>query len=192
MIAEKLMGVSDQVIETKAAGHSNFSAEQGAYLKARAAKQIADISETLREEISQLILEMVQQGKPNNAIAKELVKLSPEISKKRAAVIARTETHQSALAAIDASLKYKKIVVRTKTWWSAQDQRVRASHREAHGRSSTTTNRLTGGAKLMRPGDQSLGAGPEEVVACRCAVLFSTAEAASPVVATNPWHHRVD
>ena len=28
--------------------------------------------------------------------------------------------------------------------------------------------------QMMRPGDQSLGAGPEEVINCRCALLYAT------------------
>jgi uncharacterized protein with gpF-like domain len=65
--------------------------------------------------------------------------------------------------------------VRTKTWWSAVDKRVRDSHKEAHCRTVPYDHPFTvGESVMMRPGDASLGAGPEEIVNCRCSVLFNT------------------
>jgi uncharacterized protein with gpF-like domain len=99
----------------------------------------------------------------------------PEISRNRAATIARTETHNSAMAAIDESLKYKKIKVVSKTWWSLRDKKVRASHKAVHGTTVPYNEPFSvGGSHMMRPGDDSLGAGAEEIINCRCSVLFNT------------------
>jgi len=162
--------------EAKAETMTRFLAAQLNHLVTEAGRQIRRIAESLRTEIADRILAMVQAGKSNNAIARELRRTAPEISKTRAATIARTETHNSALAAIDATLESKNINVRTKTWWSAQDARVRDSHAEAHGQEVPFDQPFEVGSTLMmRPGDSSLGAGPEEIINCRCAVLFNTA-----------------
>jgi len=154
-----------------------FLTEQLRFLAAEAGQQIRRIAESLRRDISNTIFGMVRDGKSNDAIAREIRREAPEIAKPRAATIARTETHGSALAAIDATLQYKRIRVRTKTWWSAQDARVRDSHAEAHGQTVRYDQAFEVGSSLMmRPGDSSLGAGPEEIINCRCAVLFHTEE----------------
>lgn len=41
-------------------------------------------------------------------------------------------------------------------------------------RDVASLTRQVGDALMMRPGDQSLVAGPEEVIACRCSVLYQT------------------
>lgn len=33
--------------------------------------------------------------------------------------------------------------------------------------------RVVGDSRMMRPGDSSLGAGPEEIINCRCSVLYN-------------------
>jgi uncharacterized protein with gpF-like domain len=171
---DQFNAVSDQV--AKAAGVSDFLAEQTRYLLAQASRKITQISETLRQHITDLMLAGVAEGKSNNQIAREILQRAPEIGKSRAATIARTEAHNSALDAIDATVKYKALVVKRKTWWTAQDARVRQSHVDVHGETVDFDQPFdVGGVPMMRPGDQSLGAGAEEVVNCRCAVLYSTA-----------------
>jgi uncharacterized protein with gpF-like domain len=121
------------------------------------------------------MLDGIAAGQSNAQIAQEIRDRAPEIAQSRAATIARTETHNSALEAIDASLKYKSIKVKTKTWWTAQDKRVRQSHIDVHRVSIDFDKPFwLGGVQMMRPGDQSLGAGPEEVINCRCALLYAT------------------
>ena len=88
------------------------------------------------------------------------------------------------MAAIDDALKYKNIKVQTKTWWRAQDDRVRPSHKEAHGQTVAYDQPFeVGGSRLQFPGDDSLGADPGETINCRCAVLFQTATESQPIAA---------
>jgi Phage Mu protein F like protein len=166
--------VSEQV--TKRAEASDFVVEQTRFLLSESSRRITNISTSLREEITKLMLNGVAEGKSNNQITRELRALAPEIGKKRSATIARTETHNASLAAIEESLKFKSVKVNRKTWWTAQDKRVRESHRDVHGVTVDFDKPFdVGDAQMMRPGDQSLGAGAEEVVNCRCAVLYETA-----------------
>jgi predicted ABC-type ATPase len=167
-------------VETKA--ESRFLTNQVEYLKRRAAQKIVGISEGLRREIADLMVKMVGEGKSPQAITRELTKLGPQISRRRAATIARTEAHQAALDAVAESIKYRNIKIRSKTWWSARDNRVREDHVAAHGQNKPIDDPFeVGGALLMYPGDDSLGAGAEQIVNCRCAALFQSESPAAKV-----------
>jgi SPP1 gp7 family putative phage head morphogenesis protein len=152
---------------------SNFMTEQLALLNIHAGAKITGISSTLVDTIANLILEMVRQGKDHKSIAREIAKLAPEIGKKRAATIARTEVHNASMAAVEAALKYKNIRIGSKTWVAIQDSRTRPSHSAVGGTTVPFDQPFNvGGAQMMRPGDTSLGAGAEEIVNCRCSVLY--------------------
>lgn len=168
--------VTDQ-LESKAVRQSqlNFMQEQLSWLEREAAKKIGDISQSQVDFIRDRVMAGVRDGQNADQIARDLTAAIPEISRNRAATIARTETHNSAMAAIDESLKYKRITVRTKTWWTLRDDKVRESHVAVHGTTVAYRDPFdVGGSQMMRPGDDSLGAGAEEIVNCRCSVLFNT------------------
>lgn len=62
----------------------------------------------------------------------------------------------------------------TKIWDTAHDPKVRESHRELAG-SKVPLNGVfvtPSGARMKYPGDTSLGAGPEEVINCRCVARY--------------------
>ena len=65
----------------------------------------------------------------------------------------------------------------TKEWFTADDDRVRPSHRAMHGvRIGFSDAFEVDGSLMLRPGDSSLGAGAGQIVNCRCSVLFHTEE----------------
>jgi uncharacterized protein with gpF-like domain len=170
-------------LERKAEGDSitEFMAEQERYLKAEGARKIVDIAESLRDFVRGVVLGMLQDGKGTETIARALSGQAPEIGRTRAATIARTETHNAALAAIDQTLKFKNITVQKKTWWANRDRRTRPTHRAAHGQEKPLDEPfIVGGEKMMRPGDDSFGAGAEEIINCRCSVLYEAAEPPEP------------
>lgn len=176
--------VTDNLETKDASPRTNFMASQLSYLEREAGKQIKNISDTLVDYIRQSVIAAVAAGKDQRVIAKDILAKAPEISQWRAATIARTETHNAALAAIDESLKFKKTPVKSKTWWSAADKRVRPSHQAIHGVTIPYDQPFSVGAsEMMRPGDQSLGAGAEEVCNCRCSILFNTM-----AVTSTPTH----
>lgn len=154
-------------LTTKEAGVSDFVAEQTRALLNNASSKITNISTTLRNDITKLMLDGVAEGKSNNQIAREIRDAAPDMSKMRAATIARTETHNASMAAIVQTLKFKNVAVTQKTWWTAQDDRVRESHADVHGETIAFDDAFeVGDSQMMYPGDESLGAGPEEIINC--------------------------
>lgn len=94
----------------------------------------------------------------------------------RGETIGRTEAMQSLnrsqyeayLQAIDTGALNKSAVVRV--WDSAGDSRVRWSHKRLDGQKRGIDDPFVSpsGARMMYPGDTSLGAGGNEVIMCRC------------------------
>jgi len=150
-----------------------FMEEQLAYLASKAGSRITGMSVTMTRIIGELIMERVRAGKTPTVIAREIRELAPELSKFRAATIARTETHNAALAAIEATANYRRIPVRNKTWWTAADDKVRPAHAAVHGVTVPWSEPFdVDGFPMMRPGDE--GAPPELVINCRCSLLLNT------------------
>lgn len=152
---------------------TDFMREQLWYLASKAGSRITGISAANVELVSRIIFEMVQQGRSNQEIAREIQRTAADISKGRAAVIARTETHNAALAATFATASYRRIPVRNKTWWTAGDDKVRPAHAAVHGVTVPFLESFNvGGYPMMRPGDENAPA--ELVINCRCSLLLNT------------------
>lgn len=106
----------------------------------------------------------------------------------RAETIARTETNavlnsarqESVLQMIDQTGIDPGTVVRV--WRATDDDRTRDTHAEMDGQEVGLEEPFESpsGAQLMYPGDDSLGAPPEEIINCRCVVL-TRIEASSSV-----------
>lgn len=72
-----------------------------------------------------------------------------------------------------------------KVWISMEDDRVRATHRDAHGQRVPLDQPFNvGGTRMDRPGD--VGAPIEEVINCRCILAIDRASSAS-AVASGAW-----
>lgn len=152
-----------------------FMSSMVEYIAQYAASQVVTIAQTQQSRLRDIILRNVEAGKSNAVIAKEIRALAPKLAKHQAATIARTETHNAALSAIEDSLKHKNIEVRRKQWVATLDERVRPSHEEVNGTTLPYDEPFeVGDSQMMRPGDDSLGAGPEEIINCRCSLLFLT------------------
>ena len=165
----------DQIEKAATTGRAAFMREQLSYLEREAATRIQNIAQTTADEIRDIVVAGVRDGKSNDWIGRELYNAIPELTRKRSATIARTETHSAATSAIYETMKFKRVPVKTKTWWTARDKDVRASHREVHGMTVAFNDPFpVGGSLMMFPGDTSMGAGAEEIVNCRCSPLFNT------------------
>lgn len=97
--------------------------------------------------------------------------------KLRGETIARTETGQAVMAAsheafvqgLEKSGHNSSLV--TRIWRSARDKKVRDSHAEMDGQEVVglfTPFVTPSGQEMLFPLDKSLGAGPEEIINCRC------------------------
>lgn len=105
-----------------------------------------------------------------------LVSYSNRMLKLRGDTIARTETlaalHAGQHEAVRQTLVTSGIKpsAATKGWKSAHDSKVRHTHQLLDGKVVPFDRPFvsSSGARLMYPGDRSLGAGADEVVHCRC------------------------
>lgn len=126
------------------------------------------------------VAKAIADGKPLPAdtVAKLVNRYKDNALKYRGEMIGRTEAMQSLNRSEYEATKQAVELGATKAdavkreWDSAGDRRVRPSHRRMDGQRVGIDEAFTtpSGAKMLHPGDTSLGAGAKEVVACRCRV----------------------
>lgn len=117
---------------------------------------------------------------PADIQAKALAQYKNRLLALRGEMIGRTETltalqaakHQAYLQAVDEG-KIQESAVR-RTWKSAGDLRVRHTHVGLNGDTAGLREafRSPSGARLLFPGDTSLGAPASETIGCRCDVSY--------------------
>lgn len=156
-------------------GVSRFMQEKLAFLEANAALRISGISQSATDAIRDAVMEGVRAGRSPEQIASDIYAAMPDMSRARAATIARTETHTAAMAATAEVIRFSGIEVKSKTWVTAHDNRVRSSHAALNGVTVPYDEPFQAeGGRLLFPGDDSLGADAGEIINCRCAVLYNT------------------
>lgn len=135
------------------------------FIREYVGNKIRRITETTKEFTRKEIEHGVAEGLSVNDMVANLSNLSA-YAERRSRVIARTETvgimnHANFAVASTTGLVINDI------WWSAQDHRVRETHRHLHGESVRHGERFSNG--LRYPGDPEGRA--EEVIQCRCTTL---------------------
>ena len=156
------------------------------YIRLYGGQSIADILETTRRQILDRLEKGLCEGKGVAEIAKEIQDAIPQFTRRRAAVIARTETHSAAqFASLETAKRYPFKV--EKVWNSAFDHRTRdfgeadgkvdqANHRKMNGVGAPidepfmVPNKWGGFDPMMFPGDQNAPA--YQCVNCRCAMTY--------------------
>jgi len=135
---------------------------------------LTGISTSLASRISNAI----EQGRADNMTLPQIAKLVSDkflpISRSRAALIARTETHNAASYAnhayhlqVEADLGTKMI----KRWAATNDARTRSAHAAANGQTvDMAESFIVGGAQMEFAGDSKGGA--KNVINCRCVILY--------------------
>lgn len=132
-------------------------------------RKIVQISETTRNQIIAGVAAGFAEGLGIDGIGKAILARVSGISKDRANLIARTETHGAANygaygAAKETGLKLQK------QWVTVEDERTRQSHRDADGQIVDMDAAFeVDGEYLMFPGDPS--GSPGTVINCRCAQI---------------------
>jgi uncharacterized protein with gpF-like domain len=136
---------------------------------------LAGITTRMANRISRLI----EQGRADNLTLTEIAKLVSSrflpISRSRAALIARTETHNAASFAnhsyhqkVEADLGIKML----KKWVATNDGRTRSSHVSANGQVVDMNEDFTvGGMPMGYAGDPKGGAA--NVINCRCVIIYA-------------------
>ena len=126
------------------------------------------------------VIAAIRDGKalPLDVVDKLVLRYRDNALKLRGETIARTEALQSLNASEYEAIKQAVASGATsasavqREWDSAGDNRVRWSHRKMNGQRVGLDEPFVSpsGARLMHPGDTSLEADADEVVACRCRV----------------------
>ncbi|WP_433950782.1 hypothetical protein [Brevundimonas bullata] len=184
----ELVGRISRATGSREGGLIGLSAPQRAYVQAaRIELASADpkllkhyLTRTRRDRrYDRTVLKAIREGKAIDRDTASLMvtRYSARLVQLRGEVIARTEglpairaaKHEAYQQLVDEGRIAEADIERG--WHTAGDRRVRDSH---EGMSGQTVRGLSlpfqspSGALLMFPGDTSLGAGAEEIVACRC------------------------
>jgi|SRR5262245_28003158 len=164
-----------QVQKQARTGVTAFMERMLSWIEREAATRIQFISQSTADLIRDFIFQGVQDGWSSTRIAREIVQEIPNISRKRSATIARTETHGAAMWAMDETIDEQRIQIQTKQWFTASDTRVRPSHQAMHGVTIARNEPFdTDDGQMMFPGDDSMGADAGGLINCRCSLLYFT------------------
>lgn len=137
-----------------------------------AARKAALIVGTTLQWVRERISAGEAEGLGVEEIARSIRSEADGISRTRALVIARTETHSAATYASQAAAESTGLDME-REWIAADDARTRDTHAAADGQKRGMREEFeVGGALLMRPGDPD--APPEETINCRCQLLYDT------------------
>lgn len=183
-------------VSAKALGHDLETKETFGEMFARLAlnwiaqeairRRIVSVAETTRRMIVDAVSQGQAEGLGVEAIAKLITDQIPSIARRRAAIIARTETHGAANYGAQESARATGLELQ-KEWMSVHDHRTRDfgegdgvadkyNHREMDGQKVGMDEPfrmpVLGGGELLcqRPGDPSLPAGAS--INCRCTVGY--------------------
>lgn len=142
-------------------------------------QRIVDVSETTRRDIVQGVQAGYDQGLGQAGTAQEIIRRVPEISTRRAALIARTETHGAANYGAQRQAQSTGFPMK-KVWLAGEDMRTRRIPRDAFDHLNSDGQvvglnepflipRKNGGFEALQyPGDPAGSAG--NVINCRCSL----------------------
>ncbi len=140
-------------------------------------RQRANLLANVPDEIHTEIMQSIEQGLQNGESRKELMtRISTafdEIGRSRAETIANTETAAAFNYARDKAMR--EAGVTHKKWLHSMSPLIkepRPTHLEADGQVQPIDEPFdVGGVQFMRPADDSLGAGPEDIINCHCVAI---------------------
>jgi len=157
---------------------SIFRTEAEQIARRLAGEKVANISQTTMDAIRTIIADAVASGASIDTIVSEISELYDGFRSDRATTIARTEMTAAINGGKEAhadEIQTRLGMRLTKTWVATDDDRTRESHVAANGQTVERNDafELSGGL-LMYPGDPS--GPPEEIVNCRCTVVYQEEE----------------
>ncbi len=137
----------------------------------------ANLLANVPDEIHREIMDSIEQGLANGESRKDLMaRISTafdEIGKGRSETIANTETAAAFNYSRDKAMR--EAGVTHKRWLHSQSPLIkepRPTHVEADGQVLSIDDPFdVGGVQFMRPADDSLGAGPEDIINCHCVAI---------------------
>lgn len=186
-IARDLLGVMDKVTGQRKNAAIGLAHNQQEWLsRARGELQSGDanslkkyMKRTLRDKrYDRTILKVIEGSEKlsDAQIDRMIARYSDRLLRSRAETIARTEVitalNNGKMAAYEQAAEDNDISSddAVKVWISERDPNVRHDHREADGKRviGIKTPFQVGESQLLYPHDTSLGAGPDQIINCRC------------------------
>ena len=173
--AESFQSVINREEFSKILEESQFEILIREYYAAFGLTAVTTISNTTVNRLTKVMLAMEAEGLGVAVIADEIFQsMRGAFSRNRAAVIARTETHNVASFAnhsYHTTLSDNLGINMMKRWCSVADERTRSFHADANGQTvNMEGDFLVGGAPMKYAGDQRGGA--KNVINCRCVILY--------------------
>ncbi len=142
------------------------------FVQARA-NLLANVPDEIHAEIMQSIEQGLQHGESRRELMARIRSVFDEIGRGRAETIANTETAAAFNYARDKAMR--EAGVTHKRWLHSQSPLIkepRPTHLEADGQTVPIDDPFdVGGVLFMRPADDSLGAGPEDIINCHCVAI---------------------
>lgn len=159
-------------IETKASQEEIFVQQMRVASRLHVAKMIQNVTDSTKKKVRKIIGEGSASGKSIQEITAEVNASYKGFSKKRAGVIALTETvtaqNRGSLEAIN-SLKTP--VLKVWLWSGITGENERVDHKESDGQAVQTEDHfMVGGEELLHPGDPLASAGNR--VNCHCGLTY--------------------
>lgn len=144
------------------------------WIRRHSVRRVREISKATAKTIRRQIINGARRGWSNAKIAKAIREATAgEIGRKRAARIARTETHTAfERGSYEQALDMQRLGLDMVSEWGAtEDTRTRPDHSAADGQVVEAGKTFTVGGEAMRfPGDPRASA--RQVVNCRCTALY--------------------
>jgi hypothetical protein len=157
---------------------ASFRDRMMAWIAVRGAQEVTAIANTTMDQAQRIInrvtsdalIEGLGQQETARALQAAIRQEGGALSRSRAGVIARTETHNAAMSAQHMAAEESGFPMR-KVWSAARGERTRDDHADADGQTRRLDEPfLVGGEELMYPGDPS--GSPEQTINCRCVETF--------------------
>lgn len=185
----------EQVLRDRGLMKLDWTAYASEWADYAGSKNIQRISTYTRLSIQSIISRGIKDGLGEQAVAKNIVDRGLDISARRAAVIARTETHTaSSVATHEITKRYMPEAV--KQWVATSDNRTRSAHAEMNGKQvGMDEDFVVNGFNMAYAGDPRGGA--SNVINCRCSVIYLDPDdfvdddvqvvEEAPIVRQEPW-----
>ena len=137
------------------------------------ANLLANVPDEVHSEIMQSVEQGLQAGESRKELMARISAAFDEIGRSRAETIANTETAAAFNYSRDKAMR--EAGVTHKKWLHSMSPLIkepRSTHLEADGQVQPIDEPFdVGGVQFMRPADDSLGAGPEDIINCHCVAI---------------------
>ena len=170
------------------------------YVTERGSRNIVAIDSYTRERVRRAIAAGLKEGESNRDIAKRIQAEGQEFSKRRSAVIARTETHNASSWANHEMHKEFMGPTTVKQWVSTSDNRTRSHHAAMNGKQVGIDEEftvMTNGVPVQMRYAGDYKGGAANVINCRCTIIYigQDDEVVEPIednvrVSEEPWVFR--